>query len=67
MEACGESTDRRQIYALLYLSPEPLTADEISETLAVARSTVSTGLHELQTGLVKMCMCSATAVITLNP
>jgi DNA-binding transcriptional regulator GbsR (MarR family) len=37
-----------QIYALLYLSPEPLTAEEISETLAVARSTVSTGLHELQ-------------------
>jgi DNA-binding transcriptional regulator GbsR (MarR family) len=44
-----------QIYALLYLSPEPLTADEISETLAMARSTVSTGLHELQTwGLVKV-------------
>jgi DNA-binding transcriptional regulator GbsR (MarR family) len=44
-----------QIYALLYLSPEPLTADEISETLAVARSTVSTGLHELQGwGIVKI-------------
>ena len=44
-----------QIYALLYLSPKPLTADEIGETLAVARSTVSTGLHELQTwGLVKV-------------
>ena len=43
-----------QIYALLYLSPEPLTAEEISETLAVARSTVSTGLHELQGwGIVK--------------
>jgi DNA-binding transcriptional regulator GbsR (MarR family) len=37
-----------QIYALLYLSPDPLTAEEISETLSVARSTVSTGLHELQ-------------------
>jgi DNA-binding transcriptional regulator GbsR (MarR family) len=37
-----------QIYALLYLSPEPLTAEEISETLVVARSTVSTGLRELQ-------------------
>ncbi len=37
-----------QIYALLYLAPEPLTAEEISETLAMARSTVSTGLHELQ-------------------
>ncbi len=44
-----------QVYALLYLSPEPLTADEISETLSIARSTVSTGLHELQTwGLVKV-------------
>jgi DNA-binding transcriptional regulator GbsR (MarR family) len=37
-----------QIYALLYVSPTPLTAEEISDTLAVARSTVSTGLHELQ-------------------
>jgi len=44
-----------QIYALLYLSPKPLTADEIGETLAVARSTVSTGLHELQGwGIVKV-------------
>ncbi len=37
-----------QIYALLYLSPDPLTADEISVHLSIARSTVSTGLHELQ-------------------
>lgn len=37
-----------QIHALLYLSPEPLTADEIAETLAVARSNVSTSLRELQ-------------------
>lgn len=37
-----------QIYALLYLSPDPLTAEQISETLSVARSTVSTGLRELQ-------------------
>ncbi len=36
-----------QIYAMLYLSPRPLTADEICETLSLARSTVSTGLHEL--------------------
>lgn len=44
-----------QIYVLLYLSPDPLTADEISTSLAIARSTVSTGLHELQTwGLVKI-------------
>lgn len=37
-----------QIYATLYISPQPLTAEEISETLSIARSTVSTGLHELQ-------------------
>jgi DNA-binding transcriptional regulator GbsR (MarR family) len=37
-----------QIYAMLYLSSKPLTADEICETLSLARSTVSTGLHELQ-------------------
>lgn len=37
-----------QIYAMLYLSPRPLTADEICDTLSLARSTVSTGLHELQ-------------------
>jgi DNA-binding transcriptional regulator GbsR (MarR family) len=36
-----------QIHALLYLSPEPLHAEEISETLGVARSNVSTSLKEL--------------------
>jgi DNA-binding transcriptional regulator GbsR (MarR family) len=38
-----------QIHALLYLSPEPLSAEVISETLSVARSNVSTSLKELQT------------------
>ena len=37
-----------QVHALLYLSPEPLTAEEIGETLSVARSNVSTSLRELQ-------------------
>jgi len=37
-----------QVHALLFLSPTPLPADEISETLAVARSNVSTSLRELQ-------------------
>ncbi len=37
-----------QIHALLYLSPEPLPADEISTLLSVARSNVSTSLRELQ-------------------
>jgi len=44
-----------QIHALLYISPDPLTAEEISEALDVARSTVSTGLRELQGwGVVKI-------------
>ena len=37
-----------QIHALLYLAPKPLPADEIAETLGVARSNVSTSLKELQ-------------------
>jgi DNA-binding transcriptional regulator GbsR (MarR family) len=36
-----------QIHALLYLSERPLHAEEISETLNVARSNVSTSLKEL--------------------
>lgn len=37
-----------QVHALLFLSQVPLPADEISTTLAVARSNVSTCLRELQ-------------------
>ncbi len=37
-----------QIHALLYLHGKPLPADEIAETLAVARSNVSNSLRELQ-------------------
>jgi len=36
-----------QIHALLYLSPDPLHADDIAETLGIARSNVSVGLKEL--------------------
>jgi DNA-binding transcriptional regulator GbsR (MarR family) len=44
-----------QIHALLYVSPRPLHAEEIAETLGVARSNVSTSLKELQGwGIVKM-------------
>jgi len=44
-----------QIHALLYLSPKPLNAEEISETLGAARSNVSTSLKELMSwGLVKV-------------
>src|ERR1700742_681411 len=37
-----------QIDALLYISPQPLNAEEIAETLGVARSNVSNSLRELQ-------------------
>ena len=44
-----------QIHGLLYLSPKPLNAEEISETLGVARSNVSASLKELMSwGLVKV-------------
>lgn len=44
-----------QIHALLYLADEAMAADEIAETLSVARSNVSTSLKELQSmGLVKV-------------
>src|SRR6266581_1010199 len=36
-----------QVHALLFLSPHPLPADEISDTLAVARSNVSTSVREV--------------------
>lgn len=37
-----------QIHALLYLADQPLTADDIVETLEIARSNVSNSLKELQ-------------------
>ncbi|MCP4330629.1 MAG: GbsR/MarR family transcriptional regulator [Alphaproteobacteria bacterium] len=51
----GVNRSVAQIHALLYLAPSPLAADEIAETLSIARSNVSTGLRELQAwGLVQM-------------
>jgi DNA-binding transcriptional regulator GbsR (MarR family) len=44
----GISRSVAQIHALLFLAPDPLTADDIAETLAVARSNVSVSLKELQ-------------------
>lgn len=44
----GVNRSVSQIHALLYLSPDPLNAEEISATLGIARSNVSTGLKELQ-------------------
>jgi DNA-binding transcriptional regulator GbsR (MarR family) len=44
-----------QIHALLYLSPKPLNAEQIADTLGVARSNVSTSLRELQAwGIVRL-------------
>jgi DNA-binding transcriptional regulator GbsR (MarR family) len=37
-----------QIYALIFVSPQPLNADEIAERLEFSRSNVSMGLKELQ-------------------
>jgi len=50
----GVNRSIAQVHALLYLSASPLHAEEIVETLSLARSNVSTSLKELQSwGLVK--------------
>ena len=51
----GTNRSVAQIHALLYLAPRPLPAEEIAETLSVARSNVSVSLKELQSwGLVRV-------------
>lgn len=43
-----------QVHALLHISEDPLTAEEIADALRVARSNVSTSIRELQAwGLVR--------------
>lgn len=44
----GVNRTMAQIHALLYIWPKPLNAEEIAETLSVARSNVSNSLRELQ-------------------
>ncbi|MGL5011742.1 MAG: GbsR/MarR family transcriptional regulator [Paracoccaceae bacterium] len=44
----GVNRSVAQIHALLHIAPEPLDAEEIAETLGLARSNVSTALKELQ-------------------
>jgi DNA-binding transcriptional regulator GbsR (MarR family) len=44
----GINRSMAQIHALLYLSAEPLNAEQITERLSLARSNVSTSLRELQ-------------------
>ena len=44
-----------QVHALLYISPKALNAEEITETLGVARSNVSNSIRELQGwGIIKL-------------
>ena len=43
----GVNRSVAQIHALLYLSEHPLTAEDIAETLGMARSNVSNSLKEL--------------------
>ena len=51
----GVNRSIAQIHALLYLSPDPLHAEEIVEALGIARSNVSNSLKELQGwGLIKV-------------
>src|SRR3954451_2667424 len=44
----GVNRSVAQIHALLYLSDRPINAEDISDTLKLARSNVSTALKELQ-------------------
>lgn len=43
----GVNRSVSQIHALLYVAERPLTAEEIADTLGIARSNVSTSLREL--------------------
>jgi len=50
----GINRTMAQVHALLFVSPEPLDAEQISQLLDVSRSNVSTSLKELTTwGVVK--------------
>lgn len=44
----GVNRSVAQIHALLHIAPGPMTAEDICDTLDLARSNVSTGLRELQ-------------------
>lgn len=51
----GVNRSQAQIHALLFLASRPLPAEEIADTLGVARSNVSTSLKELQSwGLIQV-------------
>lgn len=44
----GVNRSVAQVHALLHLSPDPLPADTIADTLGIARSNVSNAIKELQ-------------------
>lgn len=44
----GVNRSVAQIHALLHVAPAPMTAEDIANTLGLARSNVSNGLKELQ-------------------
>ncbi|UYV38184.1 MarR family transcriptional regulator [Rhodobacteraceae bacterium D3-12] len=44
----GVNRSVAQIHALLHIAPDPMTAEDICDTLNLARSNVSTALKELQ-------------------
>ena len=46
-QAWGINRTMAQIHALLFVSPEPLDAEQISTLLDVSRSNISTSLKEL--------------------
>ena len=48
-QAWGINRTMAQVHALLFVSPEALDAEEISQLLDVSRSNVSTSLRELIT------------------
>src|SRR6202042_520684 len=48
-ERWGVNRSVSQIHALLYASRQPLAAEDIADTLGIARSNVSNSLRELQT------------------
>jgi DNA-binding transcriptional regulator GbsR (MarR family) len=57
-----------QVHALLYLAGRPMDAEEITETLGVARSNVSTSLKELQSwNLARVVHLKANAATTSRP
>ena len=54
-EKWGINRTIAQIHGLLYLAPKPLNAEEISQILSLARSTVSVGLRELESwGIIRV-------------